>query len=697
MKKFIFFLFLGTLILFCGTNIKANVFASNIRATFDGNFPANITYVLNQPASWVIITIAEVGGPGVKTIMITTGNGVNVGFNDVNWDGSLDGGGTATSGVWSITIEAGDDVGSDGFELISYETGPDSWYWSSAGVIGNRNNGSLYFGMAYVTERYGGTSGNPGAKNTIKGLYLHDSFGRYLGGQQNIAYAEGNSVIPWGDYATDRGSPWGVTIGPDDRVYCFVLPSNRDDVKHGGLAVGDGLWSISSVETILDFNDQSNHNSISDALVIGLGADRWLYTVEQTSVRTGSDNDSATDSDGFDTSHVKRYALGDAGGLFTGPGEVVIPSSMMKNSFRIEMDSDGFLYVVQQSYAALAIMDNLYGLSKWDVSSLPATEVWHIGLNDAPEHSDSLANADARATNFNGLGMNEAAGYLYVGRRNTPRPLHNVIIYRMSDGAWMGDFASAESVVGGVITNLIGGGGRNFHDVNVDAAGNVMVVNSSFEAFRIFSPPDGPNSFTTSSPYFIDVDNGTVIPVELSSFTASVNAEGNVLLNWTTATEINNQMFEIERRSKEGQFITIGYVEGYGTTTEPQEYSYVDNTVGTGIYHYRLKQIDFLGTYEYSDEIEVEVNGPLTFVLEQNYPNPFNPSTLIKYSVPENGFVKLSVYNLVGEEVNLLVSGQVDAGFYEIEFNATALPSGIYFYKLQAGNFIETKKMVLMK
>ncbi|MCH7964341.1 MAG: T9SS type A sorting domain-containing protein [Bacteroidetes bacterium] len=156
-------------------------------------------------------------------------------------------------------------------------------------------------------------------------------------------------------------------------------------------------------------------------------------------------------------------------------------------------------------------------------------------------------------------------------------------------------------------------------------------------------------------------------------------------------------MFEIERRSKEGQFITIGYVEGYGTTTEPQEYSYVDNTVGTGIYHYRLKQIDFLGTYEYSDEIEVEVNGPLTFVLEQNYPNPFNPSTLIKYSVPENGFVKLSVYNLVGEEVNLLVSGQVDAGFYEIEFNATALPSGIYFYKLQAGNFIETKKMVLMK
>ena len=156
-------------------------------------------------------------------------------------------------------------------------------------------------------------------------------------------------------------------------------------------------------------------------------------------------------------------------------------------------------------------------------------------------------------------------------------------------------------------------------------------------------------------------------------------------------------MFEIERRSEVGQYTTIGYVDGHGTTTEPQEYSYIDNTVETGTYYYRLKQIDFNGQYEYSDEIEVEVNGPLTFALEQNYPNPFNPYTIIKYSVPENGFVKLSVFNLVGEEVIVLVKENVDAGFYEVTFNATNLPSGVYFYQLQAGNFVETKKMVLMK
>jgi len=610
MRKSIFFLLLGTLILFSATNIKANVFASAITVTFDGTFPANISYNLNQLASRVIITISDIAGSGVKTITITSGNGVNAGFNDANWDGSLDGGGTATSGVWAINIQADDDVGSDGYELISYDTGPDSWYWSSSGVASNRRENSLYFGMAYVTERTGGTSGNPGAMETIKGLYLHDSFGRYFGGQQNIAYAVGNSVIPWDTFAEDEGSPFGVTTGPDDRVYCFVLPSNRDIVKHGGLAVGDAFWSASSVETILDFNDQSNHNSISDAIVVGTGSDRMLYTVEQTSVRTGSDNDSPDDGDGFDTSHVKRYALGDASGLFTGPYEVVIPSSVMKNSYRIEMDSDGYLYVVQQSYAVLALMDNIYGLSKWDISTLPATEIWHVGLNEAPEHADSLANADdARATNFNGLGLDEARGIVYVTRKNTPRPLHNVIAYSMETGALLGSFASAESVVGGVIENLPGGGGGSIRDGNVDAAGNIMIVNSSFEAFRIFSPPDGPNSFTTSSPYSIDVDNDTVL---------------------TSVNEI--------------------------TSTVPSEYS-----------------------------------------LEQNYPNPFNPSTIINFSISKSEFVTMKIYNALGQEVNTVVNEFLNAGSYKVNFNAENLAAGMYVYKITAGNFTSSKKMLLLK
>jgi hypothetical protein len=191
--------------------------------------------------------------------------------------------------------------------------------------------------------------------------------------------------------------------------------------------------------------------------------------------------------------------------------------------------------------------------------------------------------------------------------------------------------------------------------------------------------------------------NNYIVPVELTSFTANVNNLGQVVLNWETATEINNQGFEIERRTETSEFRTIGFVEGYGTTTEPRSYIYTDVTAENGINFYRLKQVDFNGIYEYSDEVEVEVNGPLTFNLAQNYPNPFNPSTSIKYSVPEAGNIRLSVHNIVGEEVAVLVDGFSQSGFYEVSFDASNLPSGVYLYKLQSANTVQLKKMMLLK
>jgi hypothetical protein len=188
-----------------------------------------------------------------------------------------------------------------------------------------------------------------------------------------------------------------------------------------------------------------------------------------------------------------------------------------------------------------------------------------------------------------------------------------------------------------------------------------------------------------------------IIPVELTSFAASVTNLGQVMLNWETATEINNQGFEIERRTESSEYRTVGFVEGYGTTTEQRSYSYLDQTVEQGVNFYRLKQVDFDGSFSYSDEIEVDVTGPLTFNLDQNYPNPFNPSTNINFSIPESGNVRLAVYNLVGEEVAILVDGFTHAGFYEATFDASNLPSGIYLYKLQSANSVQTKKMMLLK
>jgi hypothetical protein len=194
---------------------------------------------------------------------------------------------------------------------------------------------------------------------------------------------------------------------------------------------------------------------------------------------------------------------------------------------------------------------------------------------------------------------------------------------------------------------------------------------------------------------------GAVIPVELISFTASI-IDNNVTLNWSTASETNNNGFEIERNSGNG-FITIGFVQGYGTTTEVQNYTFADNGLTPGTYSYRLKQIDFDGTFEYSDAIEADVLAPTEFSLEQNYPNPFNPETVIKYTVAKESFVNLSVYDVLGQKVAELVNETTKAGRHEVNFDASHLSSGVYFYKLSTGSFDKAaeftriKKMILTK
>jgi len=204
------------------------------------------------------------------------------------------------------------------------------------------------------------------------------------------------------------------------------------------------------------------------------------------------------------------------------------------------------------------------------------------------------------------------------------------------------------------------------------------------------------NSFNIDNWYVDDITISYVVPVELSSFTASTK-DGIVTLNWTTATETNNKGFEIERNASNSEYRNIGFVEGFGTTTEIKHYGYTDKNLTSGNYTYRLKQIDLDGTFKYSNEVEVNVNVPAVFSLEQNYPNPFNPTTIIKYSIPQEQMVKLNVYNLLGENVVTLVNRVQKAGQHEASFNAANLASGIYFYKLEAGTNTSIKKMILMK
>ncbi|HRN27981.1 MAG: carboxypeptidase regulatory-like domain-containing protein [Ignavibacteriaceae bacterium] len=287
--------------------------------------------------------------------------------------------------------------------------------------------------------------------------------------------------------------------------------------------------------------------------------------------------------------------------------------------------------------------------------------------------------------------------------------------------------------VNGIVTDTLGNPVKaKITVINHDADNSEVFSDSIGYYLRMLSPGtytfkfEAPNYYTqtisnvvVSSYNSLTVLNvqlvSSIIPVELISFTSYVDGV-NVTLNWRTATEINNMGFEIERKSpsptpslKEGTFEftdwkSVGFVNGNGTTTQTKSYSFLDEGLSSGKYQYRLKQIDFDGSFDYSNIIDAEIISPIKLSLEQNFPNPFNPTTLIRYSVPNvistegrNLNVILKVFDVLGNEVATLVNEIKPAGNYNVEFNAKNLSSGVYFYQLKAGSLIQTKKMILLQ
>jgi hypothetical protein len=255
--------------------------------------------------------------------------------------------------------------------------------------------------------------------------------------------------------------------------------------------------------------------------------------------------------------------------------------------------------------------------------------------------------------------------------------------------------ASADDVVGLYINPSLGGS----EPISFDAQGTTSeadIAGLGLVALR---------QSTTTPVLVIDgirVSDGwseSPLPVELSSFNAAAT-NGAVKLTWQTATEVNNYGFQVERKMDKVETIweEIGFVAGSGNSNAPKDYSYTDNSLdNSGKYSYRLKQIDNDGKTTYSNEIETDVTVVLEYALSQNYPNPFNPSTVINYTLSQPGFVTIKIYNTLGQEVSTLLNGQMDAGKHTLTFDASKLSSGMYLYKITAGNFTQVKKMLLAK
>ncbi len=252
--------------------------------------------------------------------------------------------------------------------------------------------------------------------------------------------------------------------------------------------------------------------------------------------------------------------------------------------------------------------------------------------------------------------------------------------------------------------------GRQWNNVPIDLRWRAgLTAPNTFLAYFAPNPP-GPDSanpqyaqalYDSAGVYFVEGGN-LVLPVELASFVSTVN-KNTVELNWSTSTETNNQMFEIERSiSNSNEWTKVGEIPGNGTTTEVYSYKYNDRSVSTGHYTYRLKQIDFNGTANYHElNAEVIVGVPTAYAISQNYPNPFNPATKIDYELPYDGKVSILLYDISGREVAKLVNEVKTAGYYTTQFNGVNIASGMYFYRINAEgsgqNFVTTKKMVLIK
>jgi hypothetical protein len=225
----------------------------------------------------------------------------------------------------------------------------------------------------------------------------------------------------------------------------------------------------------------------------------------------------------------------------------------------------------------------------------------------------------------------------------------------------------------------------------------ISIPSSGYQVVSV----DSMTQFAAQSSGFYKLEAPWFVPVELSSFGAEL-INTDVILSWTTATELNNQGFEIEHSIDNDNFSKIGFVPGFGTTSESKSYSFKISNIQSGLQYYRLKQIDFDGTATTYNSVEVTGPVPNSFVLNQNHPNPFNPSTTISFSLPVEAKITIKLFNMLGQEVAQIAESEFDAGSHSLLFKANNLSSGTYIYTLEAdGNdgskFNSTKKMIILK
>ncbi len=657
MKNFPAYIFLLIIFLAAITQTEAKVFASGLKIsddtvstyagamnTWDGNFAnggVKIWFLLNEAGVGSVSGTVTILDNGSNVVRVLTMNNLVKGVNNIIWDGYNGLGVAVPIGNYTFRVDVQDPVGHTTFDslwvaLAAYN-GPDPDGNSTWGYRGNASitdQSASTFGNIYVVR---GTS----LTTSINGFYEISADGIY---RRKIGTAPAWVASTPTEAATFGSNIYGVA------GYGFTGAG----YVQGGSTIGNpdfqgSIWGTNNLRGLTirkEGNDTVFYSSRSaqtgDPSIlkkVGILGDTATFINLRSVIPTGN-------------GYVKGMSYDDAGNFY-----VIFGSASAQRKQIAKFSSTG---------------DLLYNRSLDTAFALPTGSIFQSIVID---HGATNAPADDKI-------------YLLVWAGVNSSPLNG--IYRMNlDGDTLTQLVNC---VG--LTNS-----ATAQHINLDPAGNVIWSNGgSQERVVVFSPASGPNSFSTASPAGLTINVLNPVPVELTSFTANVIG-ANVVLEWTTATETNNSGFGIERSSNgaAGNFTEIAFVAGNGNTTEVSRYSYADKNPAVGTYHYRLRQVDFDGTVSYSSVVSSEVSGVEGYILAQNYPNPFNPSTTIRFSIPKESQVSLQVFSMNGELVRTLVNGVKTGGEHLVEFNAEGLASGVYLYRLTAGQIVLTKKLNLLK
>ncbi|MCK9424447.1 MAG: T9SS type A sorting domain-containing protein [Ignavibacteriaceae bacterium] len=560
-------------------------------------------------------------------------------------------------------------------------------------------------------------------KIVVVGVYPHgtdDDFAvvRYLSdGTLDATFGTGGKVTT--SIGSNRDAAYSIAIQSDGKIAVVGATSNGTNNDLGMVRYNDdgtldnGFGTNGIVTTVVGTSDNPAYGVAiqSNGNIVVVGYAHIGLTDDFMVVRY---NSNGTLDTGFDTDGIVTTAIGAAGDVansvtIQSDGKIVVAGYVggggFINDFAVArynsdgsldntFDTDGIVTTAIGSASdvgySVAIQSDgkivVAGYAHMTTDDFAVVRYTSTGALDNTFSTDGKVTTDFSSGNDWGYSVAlQLDGKIVVAGYASSSGSKIAVVRYNDDGSLDTGFGTS-----GKVTTAIGANGDYGNSVALQSGGKIVVagnsyVNGSDADFAVvrYSGSSGP------------------LPVELVSFTASIITR-SIELEWATATEVNNYGFEIERASTslgitDKRWEKIGFVQGNGNSNSTKEYNFTDNTATSGLYAYRLKQLDNDGKYEYSKEVEADLGMPNEFSLKQNFPNPFNPETAISYQMPVSGKASLKVFDMLGREVVTLVDEVKEAGTYNVSFNGKAFTSGAYFYRFQSGNYLKINKMILMK